>query len=288
MTTMKRSVLTLVFVLSTAVAASAQTTFYFPQVANGFFGNQFFKTTILLTNPAAVGSAAVSGSITFTQSDGTALNMPFVDTAGAPVGSGNTIPFQLAGGQSRKFTSTGSGAGTQGFAVVSASGNVGGTAYYSLFGAAGNLISEAGVPAAIATARQAVFVDSVGGFRTGLAYANPSVSASASLTLRLLNADGVSVVSTATSLGASRHVAAYVNTLIDVPAEFVGTMQIDSNAPLTAIALRFSPADEFTTIPPVTLASLMNPYIEWLEDRQWLAPFTSLARLVGSFQFRLG
>src|SRR5262245_42360615 len=126
--TMKRSVLTLVFVLSASAVASAQTTLYFPQVANGFFGSQSFKTTILLANPGGAGSPAVSGAITLTNTgpNGGPLNVPFVNSAGAPVGSGNVIPFQLAGGQSLKYTSTGQGSGAQGFATVTANGNVSG------------------------------------------------------------------------------------------------------------------------------------------------------------------
>jgi hypothetical protein len=103
-----------------------------------------------------------------------------------------------------------------------------------------------------------------------------------------LNTEGVTVVTTPTNLDANKHVAAFVGDLISVPGSFVGTMQINSSVPLAAIALRFSPADEFTTIPPVSLAEFMNPFINWLENREWLTPFSSLARLVGSFQFRLG
>ncbi len=283
---MKRAVLTLVFVLSTAVFASAQTTFYFPQIADGAFGAQSFKTTILLTNPS--GAATVSGSITFTKSDGTALNVAFVDNAGAA--TTGTIGFQLGPNKTQKFTSTGTAALQAGFATVSApTGVITGTAYYSLFGPNG-LIAEAGVPSASPIARQAVFVDSLGNFRTGVAYANPSTTAIADVTLQLMNTEGVLVVATTNPLNQRNHKSAFVSDLLTVPANFVGTMQINSTAPLVAVALRFAPApsDLFTTISPVTLASLLSPYVNWLDKRQWLAPFTSLARLIGSFQFRLG
>jgi hypothetical protein len=284
---MKRSVLTLVFVLSTAVVASAQTTFYFPQIADGVFGGPYFKTTILLTNPAVSVPAAISGQVTFTKSDGTALNVSFVDSSGSPVSVGNTIPFQIAGGQTRKYISTGTAAGASGFATVSANGSVSGTAYYSLFSGS-TLISEAGVPSATPVLRQAVFVDLLQNFRTAVAYANPSVSTAANITLNLVNTDGVAVMTTTKTLPANSHEAKFVGELFTNPPAMVGTMQINSNTTLVAIALRFSPADEFTTIPPVTIASLLSPYVDWLEQRQWLSPFTSLARLIGSLQFRLG
>jgi hypothetical protein len=65
-------------------------------------------------------------------------------------------------------------------------------------------------------------------------------------------------------------------------------MQITSAAPLAAIALRFAPSGVFTTLPPVTLASLINPAVEWIRERPWLTPLTSVARMLGAFQLRIG
>jgi len=68
-----------------------------------------------------------------------------------------------------------------------------------------------------------------------------------------------------------------------------GTMQIISDSPLAAVALRFDPSfTKFTTLPAVTLASLINPAVEWLQERPWLTPLTSIARLLGSLQLRIG
>jgi hypothetical protein len=55
------------------------------------------------------------------------------------------------------------------------------------------------------------------------------------------------------------------------------------------VALRFDPlAGTFTTLPPVTLASLITPAIKWLDQRPWLAPVASVARLLGAMQLRIG
>src|SRR5690349_21263428 len=146
--------LTILLIVSTAaLGLGQQTTFYYPHIANGSFSGAVWKTTILLTNPAAVGTNTASGSITFMKDDpnptvaGTPLNISFTDETGASVANGNTIAFQIAGGASKKFTSLGIGAYAGGFAVVTANAPVNGTAIFSEFNSAsGVLIGEAGVP----------------------------------------------------------------------------------------------------------------------------------------------
>jgi hypothetical protein len=291
---MKRVVLLLVWILTATVICSAQTTFYYPHIVNGVLGNVVWKTTIFLTNPSPTGTALASGSVTFTRDNpvlsgaGSALNLSFTDETGQPAGSGNTIPFQIAGGQTKKFTSSGAGAFAGGFATVSANAAVSGTAIFSEFDTAGRLIGEAGVPAGNAVSSQAIFVDTQGGYNVGVAYANPG-AAGASVTLRLLDSSAVTVMSTPQTLGAGNHTAVFVSQLFPGAPALAGTMQITSPSPLSAIALRFDPTlSVFTTLPPVTLASLLNPTVDWLERRPWLNPLTSLAKLLGGLQFKLG
>src|SRR5262245_12147222 len=129
---MKRVLLVSVLILFTASLSFGQNTFYFAHVVNGNAGG-VWKTTIFLTNPAAAGSPAVSGSVTLTRDNsnltglGTAMSVSFVDENNAPVGAGNTIPFQIAGGGSKKFTSTGTGEFQGGFATVDSTGPISGT-----------------------------------------------------------------------------------------------------------------------------------------------------------------
>jgi len=293
---MKRVVLILVWFVTATVVCSAQTTtFYYPHITNGVLGGVTWKTTIFITNPAAIGTGLASGSVTLMQDNpvlsgtGTAFNISFTDETGQPAGSGNTIPFQIAGGQTRKFTSSGGGAYAGGFAIVSANAPISGTAIFSEFeNGSGRLIGEAGVPSGNAVTNQAIFVDTQGGYNVGVAYANPG-TAGADVTLRLLNSSAVVVMSTVQSLGVSNHGAAFVSQLFPGAPALAGTMQISSQTPLSAIALRFDPSlSVFTTLPPVTLASLLNPAVEWLERRPWLNPLTSFAKLLGGLQFRLG
>src|SRR5262245_1347445 len=164
---MKRAFLFLVFLFASAMVCSAQTTLYFPQVADG--GG--WRTTLLITNSAAPSTNLANVTITFTKSTGAAFNLSFVDSSGTPVGGGNTLGFQVAGGQTRKFVSIGASAATDvGFGTVTSSQPVTGTAVFSQFSGT-RLLSEAGVPSSQPAARQAIFVDTQLGFATGVAMA---------------------------------------------------------------------------------------------------------------------
>jgi len=287
---MKRILLTLVWVITAAVLGSAQTTGYFPQVANGIQADGVtWKTTIYITNPAPLGSTAASGTITFTASNGSPFAISFVDSNGAPAGSGNTISFAISGGETRKYVSTGTGAISNGFGTLSASATVIGTAVFSSFTAGGALVSEASVQASSPNLRQAIFVDTQAGFDTGLAYANPNPGP-ASINLNLLNTEGVAVLpSTTRTLAGNMQTAGFVRGgFFTTSPAMAGTLQITSSVPVAAVALRFSSAGLFTTLPPITLASLLSPAVEWLEQRPWLSPLSSFAKLLGGLQFRLG
>jgi hypothetical protein len=296
---MKRILLILFWILTATLVCSAQTTFIFPQVANGVLGANIWKTSIFLLNPAASGT--VSGTITFTQDNcpggdctgadpamaGAPFAISFTDENGTP--SSGTIAFSIPAGATKKYLSSGTGAYGGGFAVVSSSGNVSGTAVFSEFTLSNQLVGEAGVPAVPAVPRQAIFVDTTGGFNIGLAYANPG-SAGASVTLSLLDSSAALVLSTTAALGPGNHRALFTSQLFPGAGPLVGTVRISGGTtPLSVIALRFDPTFAvFTTLPPVTLTSLINPAIQWLEQRAWLTPLTSIARLLGAFQMRVG
>jgi len=290
---MKRVLLTLTWILTATLICSAQTTFYYPHVANGVLGAFTWKTTILLTNPASSGTA--SGTITFTRDNstlglaGSPLAITLTDEGGV-VSTSSVVTFSLPAGGTHKLVSSGAGQYAGGFATVSTTtGTVSGTAIFSEFDSAGNLVGEAGVPSASGSLGQAVFVDTIGGYGIGVAYANPG-GGSAHVTLNLLNSSAAMVASTTQILGSGNHTSKFTSEFFTTPlAPVAGTMQIVSDAPLAAIALRFDPTlSKFTTLPPVTLASLINPAIEWLQERPWLTPLSSLARLLGSLQFRIG
>ena len=232
-------------------------TFYYPQVANGIQADGVsWKTSVFLHNPST--TATAEGFVTFTASNGTPFQLAFVDELNQSVStgsSGNAIQFSLAPGATRKYISTGAGALLVGFATVTSSAIINGTAIFSKFAPNGALTSEAGVPASDTVARQSIIVDTVAGFLTGVAYANPGGTA-ASITLQLFNRDGAAIgAATTTTLAPGTHTAAFIGqSPFPSAAPFVGTMQVTSNVPLAAIALRFNPTGEFfTTVPSVPL-----------------------------------
>src|SRR5438270_6605577 len=109
---MKRVLLSLVFIVALSAAASAQSfTYYFPQVAVG----AGWRTTVFLSNATA---GAASGTVTFTQNDGTAFASNWTDESGNNVtGGGNKISFSLGSGESRKFVSVDDRPLTAGYAM---------------------------------------------------------------------------------------------------------------------------------------------------------------------------
>jgi len=100
---MKRLPFVCVLIVASSALCFGQN-FYYPHVANGVLGGTVWKTTIFLINPAATGTATASGSVSFYRENatvsqaGSPFDISFVNEAGQPVGSGNTIPFQIAGG----------------------------------------------------------------------------------------------------------------------------------------------------------------------------------------------
>jgi len=289
---MKRVCLIALWILSATLICSAQTTFYYPHVADGVLGANVWKTTIFLTNPAA---ATASGTITFQRDSATSSaagsifsTIAFIDQDGAPAGSGGTITFSIPQGQTRKYTSTGGATYGGGFATVTTTvGSVSGTAIFSNYDLAGRLIAEAGVPAANAVANQAVFVDTVGGFNIGVAYSNPGASA-ANVTLSLLNSSAAEVATTAQILGPGNHGAAFTFQMFPTAPQLAGTMRLQSSTPLAAIALRFDPTfSVFTTLPPISIASIVQPALKWMEDKPWYRPVASVAKLLGVLRLRI-
>src|ERR1700733_10821131 len=105
---MKRVLFILFWILTATLVCSAQTTFYFPHVADGVLGGAIWRTTIFLTNPAASGGATASGTITLTHDNstmstaGSAFNISFTDEAGA-VTSGSVITFSIPPGSTKKY-----------------------------------------------------------------------------------------------------------------------------------------------------------------------------------------
>jgi len=245
-----------------AMGSAQQYTYYFPHIAVGTYTGGSWQTTIFLTNASAPGTAA-SGAITFTADDGTAYNVQFVDSGGNPVGSGNTIPFQMNAGETRKFISVANAALTTGYATVTSNAAVLANAMFTQLDGNGNMTGEAGVPAAIPLGRQAIFVDTTNGFHTGVAIANPN-TASLEVHFELLNTTGQMISSQVRTLPPLQHIAMFVDQLFPGTPPMIGRLQFYCTNPMVSVALRFSPSYAlFTTLPPVAIAGLIQSTIDF-------------------------
>jgi hypothetical protein len=293
-----RIVPTLFLLIGLATAARAQTTFYFPQIADGAFAGGFFTTTIFVANPSSSGSVNVT--ITFTQSSGAAFNLAFVDGNNVPVPiAGNVLSINAIGpGQSRKIVSTAAIPLTVGFATVTSSAPVEASAVFSQFAGSpgsGIRLSEAAVVPAGTGTSQAIFVDESGNFRTGFAFANPSQTTPANVNFNLIGTTGIQTLTTTREpLQPQTHTAIFVDELFatngvttPLAVGHVGSMRIVSDQPVALMALRFE-GSLFTTVPPFTFAGLFDTMDQWLNAHALPRPFATLAQLVAGIRHGLG
>src|SRR5438128_2404636 len=248
---MKRLLLTIVFIGAISTVGSAQSiTYYFPQVAIG--GG--WMTTIFISNTMTVGTGAAT--ISFTQADGTPLKATWFDEMGNNVtNNGSVIGVLLQSGETRKFISLGDMPLTRGFATITTnSSSILANAMFTQMDGAGNLLAEAGVPMAIPLMKQAFFVDTTNGFRTGVAVANPNTK-SLQVHFDLVSDTGQIITSTVQDLGPTQQMAVFLDELFPGMPAMVGRVQFWSTNPTTAVGLRFSPPGiPFTTLAPLAIA----------------------------------
>jgi hypothetical protein len=244
----------IVAILVSAVICSAQSVLYFPQfVDGGSLGSGFWGSIIAVSNPAAVGSAAVNGTVTLTKPDGTTLNLQFYDENGAPIP--NT--FALGGGQTKLFQSP-ILAGqllpfNNGFATVSSSGPVAGGLVFLEGNSNGAVISTAGVPGTTPLTKQATVAVRDNTSNTGVAIANPG-NGPATVTFQLLDKSGQLIVpAVVKNLAANNQTALFISELFpgpNTPTTIRGTMRITSDLPVAVVALLIvQPGDLLSTIP---------------------------------------
>jgi hypothetical protein len=266
---MKQILGSLVLVLAVTGVGLAQSSFYFPQVADGTqSGGITWVTGIAITNSGNPGAPVASGTITFFQGDGSVLNIGFNDETGKPVSTGNTIIFNnIAPGQSHFYTSTAAGALTTGYAKVTSSSPLTGTAVFSEK-QGGATIAQAAVFSAVPLSKQATFVVEDDFSDTAVALVNPQ-PALANVTFVLYDTNG-NTIDTVNNflLPTQNHVAEFVSQLfpsVKQKLPFHGTMQVISATALTMTSLLFTAGSQFYTFPTITFASLLGDPLNSLE-----------------------
>jgi hypothetical protein len=221
---------------------AAAATLHFPQVADG----AGYRTNFILINPS---ESEVTARIDFFAGNGTPMPLP-VDGS---LKSAHELVVK-GKGVARVNTDGSSLALRAGWARVTSSGPIGGSAIFQTYSGS-RILSEAGVASSPVAARLAVYVDSLGSTESGLAICNPNPIAAA-VSLRLRNTAGIVVGATSFDLAPMAHTAQFFTQWFPVGFdEFEGTLEVTATDPVSAVALRFdNPGGTvFATLPAIVL-----------------------------------
>jgi hypothetical protein len=138
----------------------------------------------------------------------------------------------------------------QGWAQGSCTGPVQASMLFRQYNA-GVPIAEAGVNAETAATTVFATFAQVG---TGIAYANPSTTQSASITFTVYNTAGARLGGQTITLGPLAHSAANIGPLVGLTS-FTGFVKITSSIPIISLSLNYEVAPIFSSLPPGDLPS---------------------------------
>ena len=141
----------------------------FPHIGDGLVQDTdlSFQTTIQLVDSSTI-SGGSSGRIEFYDDEGN----PLVVTVESVTDS--IIPFDLANGESKRFTTSGTGVLKTGWAHVHSDQPIGGASSFGIRDPAGSLLTDVGVAPSSPGTEFTIFADSIGESQTGVAASNPS------------------------------------------------------------------------------------------------------------------
>jgi hypothetical protein len=210
-----------------------QIPYYFSHLAVG--GS--FQTTLTYVNYSP---QAVTCVTNFYSDIGTPLSMPFTE------GTVSTRTDTLQPGQSiHDPTISNAAAASGGWAQAVCTGPVQASVLYRLY-QAGVPVSEANVNAETAPTTEFVTFAQTA---TGVAYANPSTTQSASITLTVYNATGTRLGSQVVTLGPLAHAAANLGPLLGIQS-FTGFVKITSTLPIVSLSLNAEAFPVISSLPP--------------------------------------
>jgi hypothetical protein len=223
----------------------AQIPYYFSQLAVG--GG--WQTTLTLVNYSPQDVTCVTN---FYSDIGSPLSVSF------SLGSISTRTDTLQPGQSVHDQTTGSPpAVMQGWAQATCTGPIQASLLYRLY-QAGAPVGEASVNAETTpTTSFATFAQTA----TGVAYANPSTTQSANITLTVYNATGTRLGSQIVTVGPLAHGSANLGPLLGI-ASFTGFVKITSTLSIVSLSLNAEAFPVFSSLPPGDLpgsTSLVTP-----------------------------
>jgi hypothetical protein len=214
------------------VLAAYTNNYYFPHLA---FGGGF-ETTLTYVNYSP---QSVSCQTTFYSDAGAALQVPFsagaTSTRSDVLAPGASIHVQTHGGANPLVA---------GWGQAQCTGPAKASLLYRLYNAS-VAQGEAGVNASTTPTTEFVTFAQTA---TGIAYANPSVTA-ANVTITAFDANGVLRGNTTFVLPPNAHGAANIGPLLHVN-NFTGSVQITSTAPIVSLSLNAEAFPVFSSLPP--------------------------------------
>ncbi len=235
---------------STNQPAASQNRLTFPQLANGAVGQGAFYTIIILINET---QAPAFARIRFFKSDGTAFPVTVVGQ-----GTGSEFNVTVGAAGSAYLQTDGTGDLAAGYAVVTSTGPVGGTAMFGWRTGAGGTITEAGVGASASETEFSVPVIYIRNVTsTGIAMANPSGSA-VQLSVKLKDTSGKTVEEVTVNLAAGQQKPSYVHESALFPSlataeRFSGTLQITAPKGVAVTAVKQTMQEGLITTFPIVL-----------------------------------
>ncbi len=215
------------------------TYYYFPQLA---FGGGW-QTTATYVNYSP---QSVSCQTTFYTDSGSPLLVPF---GGAPVSS-RTDELAPGADLHQQTTADVAAAVSGGWAVAACNGPIKASMLYRFY-KQGVAQGEAGVNAMTTPATEFVtFAET----KTGIAYANPSTTRAASVTVTVLSSAGLALGTKVVQLAPNAHGAANLGPLLGLNS-FTGSVQISSTVPIVSLSLNAEAFPVFSALPPGDLPS---------------------------------
>ncbi len=220
---------------------SGPTTYYFPHLAVG----AGWQTTITYINYS---SAQVVCRTDFVSDNGGPLQVSF-PRLGVIDSRSDTLPSR--GSVHAETDVPLDDALAPGWARAACSGPVKASLLFRAYDSAGEPTGEAGVNAAAVPAKRFVtFAEQAAGQPgTGVAYANPSASRSASVEFTARNEAGDVIGRVMRTLLPQAHDAQNMEPLFgDIP--FVGSLEVTSDEPIVVLSLNFEALPVFSSLPP--------------------------------------
>ena len=221
--------------------AQGPTTYYFPHLAVG----ASWQTTITYINYS---SAQVTCKTDFISDHGGPLLVSF---PGQGMVDSRTDVLPPGGAVHEETDVALSGPLAPGWARATCSEPVKASLLFRQYDSQGEPVAEAGVNAAAAPAKRFVtFAEQAAGKTgTGVAYANPSTSNTASVFFTARNTAGDVLSSVVRTLLPGGHDAQNVVALFGLTS-FTGSLEVTSTEPIVSLSLNFEAAPVFSSLPP--------------------------------------